>query len=187
MASPLFERSNESKIKNSKDRGLRPLLRFIAKLLNRGIIDKIDDHFYLDFVGLDELTEDQRLEMRKSQISTFKTVNEIRREEGLQDLEYGGDTILNPIFSQRQAMAESKVEQQQQMQMQQEQQAQQPQQEQPQQEQTQTGERDASGKEIQDPTGAIATAQHSELETSGAPDKDKRIPRGKDNNIIDSF
>jgi hypothetical protein len=58
--------SQEWKLKASRDRGLKPLLRFIAKMLNKNIIDKIDDHFTLEFVGLDEMSEQEKHEMLTS-------------------------------------------------------------------------------------------------------------------------
>jgi hypothetical protein len=100
MQQPNFDTNNEWKLKASKDRGLRPLLRFYADALNRNIIDKIDDRFYLDFVGLDELTEKERIELRQSQVQYFRTVNEIRADEDLPALD-DGDIILNPVFLQK--------------------------------------------------------------------------------------
>lgn len=176
--SPLFERLNESKVKtSSKDKGLRPLLRFIAKMLNRGIIDKIDDRFRMEFVGLDDPTDDQRLEMVKTKISTYMTVNEIRQEEGLEPKD-GGDVVLNPIFSQRQAMVEQQAQEEEQAVSEQQQQEEEAAQE----KQTKTGDKDKAGKKVLDPTGAVSSKQHQELESSGSG-KDKRIPRGTDNNV----
>lgn len=96
---PLFESSNEWKLKASRDRGLRPLLRFIAKMINDNIISKIDDHFVFDFVGLDELTEQEKHELRKEQVASYITLNEIRRADDLPDVD-GGDMILNPAYLQ---------------------------------------------------------------------------------------
>lgn len=96
---PLFESSQEWKIKASRDRGLKPLLRFMAKLLNRNIIDKIDDHFAFEFVGLDELSETEKHQMLVEQISSYKTLNEGRVSIGLPPLP-GGDTVLNPVYQQ---------------------------------------------------------------------------------------
>jgi len=110
MQQPMFETNNEWKIKASKDRGLRPLLRFYADAINRNIIDKIDDHFYLDFVGLDELTEKERIELRQQQVQFFRTINEIRSDEDLDPVE-NGDIIMNPIYLQKIQMEHSfKVE-----------------------------------------------------------------------------
>ena len=100
MQQPGFESNNEWKLKASKDRGLRPLLRFYADSLNRHVIDQIDDRYYLDFIGLDELTEKERIELRNSQVQYFRTVNEIRADEDLPPVE-DGDIILNPVYLQK--------------------------------------------------------------------------------------
>lgn len=112
---PLFESSSEWKLKASRDRGLKPLLRFIAKLINDHVIAKIDDHFMFDFVGLDELTEQEKHELRQEQVQSYKTLNEIRRADDLPDVE-GGDMILNPTYIQalqvRQQLEQEKQQQQ---------------------------------------------------------------------------
>lgn len=115
---PLFESSQEWKLKASRDRGLKPLLRFIAKQINEHIIAQIDDHFVFDFVGLDELTEQEKHELRQEQVASYMTLNEIRRAEDLPDVE-DGDTILNPTYIQArqmrmQAAQEAEAQQQQQ-------------------------------------------------------------------------
>ena len=95
---PLFESSQEWKLKASRDRGLKPMLRFIAKLINQHVVSKIDDNFTFDFVGLDELTEQEKHELRKEQVSSYMTLNEIRRAEDLPDVP-DGDLILNPTYT----------------------------------------------------------------------------------------
>jgi hypothetical protein len=96
---PMFESNQEWKLKASRDRGLKPLLRFIAKMINKNIIDKIDDHFTLEFVGLDELSETEKHEMLVEQISSYMTLNEARRTLDLPDLP-GGDVPMNPVYMQ---------------------------------------------------------------------------------------
>lgn len=95
---PLFESSQEWKLKASRDRGLKPMLRFIAKMINDNIVSKLDDHFMFDFMGLDELTEQEKHELRKEQLATYMTLNEIRREEDLSD-QPDGDVVLNPTYT----------------------------------------------------------------------------------------
>lgn len=98
---PLFESSQEWKLKASRDRGLKPLLRFIAGLINEHIIDKIDDHFVFEFAGLDELTEQEKHEMIKEQINSYMTLNEARRSLDLPDIPGGiGEVPLNPTLIQ---------------------------------------------------------------------------------------
>jgi hypothetical protein len=94
-----YETGAEWKVKKSKDKGLRPLLRAYAYFLNKHIIDRFDDHFYLDFIGLDELSQQEKLELRQQEVMTYKTLNEVREEEDLDPLE-NGDTVLNPTYLQ---------------------------------------------------------------------------------------
>ncbi len=110
---PLFESSSEWKLKASRDRGLKPMLRFIAKLINEHIVSKIDDRFTFDFVGLDELTENEKHELRVEQLNSYKTMNEIRREQDLPDIEYG-DVPSSPAYIQaRAALIQEKMQQEQ--------------------------------------------------------------------------
>jgi len=96
---PLFESSSEWKLKASRDKGLKPLLKFFAQMINQHIIEKIDDHFVFDFAGLEELTELEKHELRKEQVASYLTLNEIRREDDRPDLE-DGDVVLNPVYLQ---------------------------------------------------------------------------------------
>lgn len=95
---PMFMTTNEAQQKVSKDRGLQPLLRFFQGLINRYIIDSIDDHWLFEFKGLDAKTEEQAIELRLKEGQSYKTLNEVRREaEGLPPVE-DGDIVLNPTF-----------------------------------------------------------------------------------------
>ena len=116
FAPPQYESPQEWKIKKSKDRGLRPLLRYYAYILSKEVIDKIDDHFYLDFVGLDELDQKDQIELLQQEATVFKTLNEVREAQGLEPLE-DGDVILNPTYLQWKQMQQNQamMEQQQQM------------------------------------------------------------------------
>jgi len=112
---PMFESSQEWKIKASRDRGLKPLLRFLAKLINKNIIDAIDDHFTFEFVGLDELSETEKHEMLVEQIASYMTLNEARRQLDLPDLP-GGDRPMNAIYLQSLEQDQMMAQQQQQTQ-----------------------------------------------------------------------
>lgn len=96
---PLFESKNEWKIKHSKDKGLRPLLKHVAKSISKHVIDPLDDRLYLDFVGLDALNDQDRHAINQQKITTTHTINEIRAEDGKPPV-IGGDIILNPTYFQ---------------------------------------------------------------------------------------
>ena len=96
---PMFENKHEWKIKFSKDKGLRPLLKFIAEVISTNIVDPLDSRFYFDFVGFDQLNEQDRIDLLTKRAGSYITINEARREEGLDPIP-GGDIINNPTFFQ---------------------------------------------------------------------------------------
>lgn len=89
----------EDRLKHSKDKGLRPLLRFIESLINKHIVSKFDEKYVFSFVGIDAPSEKEIVELQAQRVKVYKTVNEIRQEEGLEPIE-GGDIILDPNFVQ---------------------------------------------------------------------------------------
>ena len=113
---PLFESPSEHRLSDSKENGLRPLLRFIARMMNRHILDPIDDRFCFEFVGLDELSEPEKMQMRTQEITTYKMLDEVRAEADLPALPDGsGQIVLNPVwaqFKQMQLQAAQQAQQQ---------------------------------------------------------------------------
>jgi hypothetical protein len=96
-AGSLGEGGIEDRLKNSKDKGLRPLLRFIESVINRYIIRRFSPEFTFNFVGLDGESEQERLELSNKQIRSFKTINEVRAENDMDPIE-DGDIILDPTY-----------------------------------------------------------------------------------------
>ena len=93
----VFENNNESRIKHSKDKGLRPLLRFIESMINKFIISKFSNEFVFNFVGIDAKTDKERIDLDRERVRVYKTVNEIRREHDEEPIEHG-DIILDPQY-----------------------------------------------------------------------------------------
>ncbi|OGM09159.1 hypothetical protein A2Z67_04430 [Candidatus Woesebacteria bacterium RBG_13_36_22] len=114
---PMFESQNEAKQKMSRDRGLKPLLKFIEGEINKNIIWQIDPRIEFQFVGLDAKTEEQRQKLRTEQLQNYRTIDEIRIEEDYKPLgeEKGGDIIMNNVYTQY--MLQLKMQQQQQQMM----------------------------------------------------------------------
>jgi len=85
----------------SKDKGLTPLLTFIASLINDYIVFRIDPNFEFEFVGLNGATEKDDLDRAVQQVKAFKTINEIRAEHDMEPLpEFSkiknpGDVVLD--------------------------------------------------------------------------------------------
>lgn len=94
------------RIAHSRDRGLAPLLRFIATQINEYIVWRIDPNFEFEFSGVNLKTENDDLETSVKEVSNYKTVNEVRREHDLDDLppfeeiESSGDIVLNTVWMQ---------------------------------------------------------------------------------------
>lgn len=95
---PMFMSTNEAQQKVSKDRGLQPLLRFIQNTVNEEILWEIDDDYQFLFVGLDARTESEAIELRMKELSSYKTLNEIRREADELPPTPDGDIVLNPVY-----------------------------------------------------------------------------------------
>lgn len=96
-AQPMFEGNNEARLKYSKDKGLKPLLKQYQYWLNKFIIWPLEPDYELVFVGIDgELTFEQELDNDIKMMSNFETINEIRKKRNLPPIK-GMDIIANPI------------------------------------------------------------------------------------------
>lgn len=99
--STMNEANNKEKIVESKERGLRPMLRFISDMINRFIIWPMNESFEFEFVGLDARTPEQISDMNQKRVKTIMTVDELRAEDDLEPLPDGkGEVILDPTWVQ---------------------------------------------------------------------------------------
>lgn len=106
----LSEGSMEYKIIESKDKGLRPLMEFIAECINLHIIWDINPDLEFSFKGLDAKEEEKERKGLKEEVESYKTVNEVRAQmddEPLPD----GDIILNQIYLQNRQQMQMSAEQ----------------------------------------------------------------------------
>lgn len=95
----MFQNGTEARIEDSKERGLRPLLRHFENHINRHIISQLDDDFELYFRGLDELDPISQEGLIDKRIRTYYTVDEIRATKRMKPLPNGlGSTPLDSIF-----------------------------------------------------------------------------------------
>lgn len=87
----------KERIELSRDKGLVPLLRFIANMLNDYVIWRIDEDFELEFPLAAK--EDSELDQKKKEVETLKGINEIRAEydlDPLPSIEEDPDFYKNP-------------------------------------------------------------------------------------------
>lgn len=107
-SSNMFESSNSQKLGASKDKGLRPLLEFLADLMNLHLIHKIDEDFEIKFVGLDAQSPSDLADLNAKQVSNWKMVDELRAEEDLPPMPDGlGQVILNSVWIQNKAQEQA--------------------------------------------------------------------------------
>lgn len=102
-SSTLNESSNETRIKASRDKGLKPLLDYIQGLINNHVIPRWNKEYAkkyrFEFVGLDAETRQQEIDRLQKETGVWKTINEARIEMGREPIE-SGDIVLNAIYSQ---------------------------------------------------------------------------------------
>lgn len=95
------EERNREKITESRERGLRPLLTFIARKINQYILWPINENFEFEFVGLDTLTREESANLAQTRGKTTMTVDELRAEDDLRPLPDGkGEVVLDPTWIQ---------------------------------------------------------------------------------------
>lgn len=95
----MFAGADKSKINESKDKGLKPLLIFIADIYNRWVVwPMTQGMFSLEFVGLDTMTPKERADLDTQRVRSVMTPNEVRAEQDLAPVKYG-DSILDPNIS----------------------------------------------------------------------------------------
>lgn len=84
---PMVENSGSVKIDFSKDKGLRPLMKFYAHIINEHIIEPIYDDLYFEWIGADAMQEDKKIDMISKKIqSGLTTVNEARAVEDMPEI-----------------------------------------------------------------------------------------------------
>lgn len=99
QSSTMSEESNRDKLADSRERGLRPILRHIADNFNQFVLWPINEAFVFEFVGLDSMTRQDMAKFNESRVKTTRTIDELRAEEDLPPLPDGqGAIILDPTF-----------------------------------------------------------------------------------------
>lgn len=114
----LNEGSHSEKTRDSKDKGLEPLLKFIEDAVNKYIVSQFGEKYMFTFVGGDAQTENQIIDILAKKAAIGLTINDVREELGKPPIE-GGDVTLAGVHVQRlgQIMQQEQMKQQRQMEM----------------------------------------------------------------------
>ena len=97
---PMFEGNNEARLQYSKDKGLRPLLKFIQSKINKFIISQLDNSYEFVFTGIEAESETQKIDIDIKKVGNFMGLKEMRRKYNLPDEIDEDDIILNPYYMQ---------------------------------------------------------------------------------------
>jgi hypothetical protein len=100
--SALFEARGEYKLSASQDKGLFPLMQWLADVINQEIISYIYPDLLFQWVGLRDKSEREALEFQQMELNMGKrTVNEIRAMEDLAPIdEDWANAPANPTLAQ---------------------------------------------------------------------------------------
>lgn len=97
----LNEGDSSKKTKDSQNKGLQPLLRFIESIINKHIISEFGDKYTFEFEGGDSTGELEKLQMLKLESEIYKTPQIIAQEKGYEHDIPGGDIIQSGVAVQR--------------------------------------------------------------------------------------
>jgi hypothetical protein len=103
-SAPMFEGNNEARLKYSKDKGLRPLLKRIESWVNKWIVTQLDPNFEFKFVGIDQEEEEKELDILNKKVQNGMGFKEWREAVGLERELPEDDFPLNPVWMQKKGM-----------------------------------------------------------------------------------
>ena len=116
-SAPMFDKGPMAQLKHSKDKGLKPLLTWIAGIINKEIISEFYDDLVFKFINIEPEDEGVRTDLMTKRVSAgYETVNMARQKNGEPKIEETwADAPANPELMQ--VWSQEHEQQQQQAQM----------------------------------------------------------------------
>lgn len=98
---PIFEHNTTPEIEASKSLVLGDMLSFLQQYINQ-ILEKAYPGYEIEFVGYERDDPKLILDLTKTELESFKTLNEVRKEKGLKPIEadWADKCPANPQFVQ---------------------------------------------------------------------------------------
>lgn len=99
---PMFDKGPMAQLKHSKDKGLKPLLRFVAGVITSEIVSEFYDDLVFEFVNIDPEDESVRTDLMTKRLSAgYETVNMARAKNNEAPIkETWADAPANPVLFQ---------------------------------------------------------------------------------------
>jgi hypothetical protein len=109
----MFEGASRAKAQESRERGLKPVLKLIGRELDRTFIWPHSEEFTMEFVGLEAQTSKELADLTTQRLRTMYTINEVRAENDLPP-NPDGDVILDANWMNARSQRIQREQQQQQ-------------------------------------------------------------------------
>jgi hypothetical protein len=104
QASPFGQDGQKERLDHSKDKGLKPILVFLQKIINKYIVSELSEDYEFKFCGIDIEDETQFIDNDVKKINGgFVSLEDMFEKYSSRKLT-DKDTILNPIYSQQKQM-----------------------------------------------------------------------------------
>lgn len=94
----MFEGSQAERLKNSKDKGLYPLLKFAQRKYNKFIVEQLNPEYEFQFVGLNGMSITEEVDLDVKKLGSFMKINEIREKWELEPIGEEGEIIENSVY-----------------------------------------------------------------------------------------
>jgi hypothetical protein len=112
----MFEGAQRAKSQESRERGLKPLLRAIGREIDRSVVWPINPDFTVEFLGLESQTPKELADLMTQRVRTIYTIDEVRAENDMDPLPDGlGGIILDANWLNNKSQVEQRQQQEQQM------------------------------------------------------------------------
>ena len=114
----MFGAADKAKVIESRQKGLRPILKFFESTINRWILWPTNPDFVLEFAGLEVMTPKEQADLTTQQVRSVRTINELRAADDLEPLPGElGDVILDANWLAHSRLLQQQEEQHAQAQM----------------------------------------------------------------------
>lgn len=109
--SSMFESGQRARVQESRERGLKPLMRFLSRIIDKYIIEPRAPEFCIEFTGLDSASPKELADLYTQQSRSFMYVDEVRALMDYPPLDNGlGRNILDANWMNAKASMEQKLE-----------------------------------------------------------------------------
>jgi len=99
------QKNQKERIEHSKEKGLKPLLKFVQKQINKYLVSELNEQYEFKFTGIDLEDETTMLDNDTKKITSgFVSMEDMFEKYSNRKFDPDKDTILNPVYIQSKQM-----------------------------------------------------------------------------------